>query len=505
MNKTLRPYQVDGIEAVKSNLAKGVGTQMLVMATGTGKTMCATRIVKYFNKCLWITHVEELIHQSSAELATLGKDVGIIKQERMEIEKEIVVASIQTLWRRLDKIDPDTFDIIVIDECHLARSATFVKAIEHFNCKLLLGLTATPFRTDGADLSYLFEKTVYEYEILQGIKEGYLADIKAIRVRTQIDLNSVHTVAGDFNKGELTDAVDCPERNNLIVDKYLEYCKDRPALAFCVDVKHAMNLCETMKRRGLSADFVVGDRKLCPDRKDRIERFKRGETAIMVNVGVLVYGFDYPEIGCVITACPTKSKTKFVQIVGRGTRLKKNFKDCIILDVVDVTSRHRLVNTRTMDEGKPGEEMLFIGEDMRSEIAGRKKHTVVNVTDEERVVDMFKLPEITTPPGIEVWGKRAASEKQLQLLKKFGYPIDDDTVYTRGHAFTLIAGSAASQKQVAFLAKRGYDLSSGCNYWQAREAIDQIAEKESWEDRGDRPQPKSKKPILNINQIKNSF
>jgi len=301
MEKQLRPYQQEAIDAILLAMNQGCDKQMLVLATGLGKTLCATFLADRdeFSKTLWLTHTEELIDQSAGVLATTGKSVGIIKQKRMEIDNPIVVASVQTIHRRLDQLDPYMFDLIIIDECDLSMAVSWVKILDHFKPKLRLGMTATPFRADGSDLYYLFDKITYEKDILSGINDGFLCDIRAKRIRTDLGLDKVRTMAGDFNKKELGEIVDCSARNNLIVDSYFQYAMGRQAIAFCVDVKHAMNLCTVMQRRGIRAEFVVGDKELCPDRSERIARFKSGETKILTNVMVLTTGFDHPDVGCI--------------------------------------------------------------------------------------------------------------------------------------------------------------------------------------------------------------
>ena len=177
----------------------------------------------------------------------------------------------------------------------MTMARTWQKAFNHFNTDLKLGLTATPWRADGMPLGDLFDKIVYQYNIQDGIKEKFLCELDAYRIRTQLSIDCVKTTAGELNIKDLR-IIDCEPRNSLIVDKYLEYAEERPTIVFCVDVEHAINLSRAFNEKGVSSSFVVGDKKLCPDRKERIEKFKSGETKVMCNVMVLTHGFDYPEL-----------------------------------------------------------------------------------------------------------------------------------------------------------------------------------------------------------------
>ena len=456
--KELRKYQEKAVKYIADSLNDNVKNQLLVMATGTGKTLTASNIIKGYDKTLWITHTEELIDQSAKVMEDEGFSTGIIKQERMELDNNVVVASIQTLWRRLDKISPEEFDLLVVDEAHMTMARTWQKAFNHFNTDLKLGLTATPWRADGMPLGDLFDKIVYQYNIQDGIKEKFLCELDAYRIRTQLSIDCVKTTAGELNIKDLR-IIDCEQRNNLIVDKYLEYAEERPTIVFCVDVEHAINLSRAFNEKGVSSSFVVGDKKLCPDRKERIEKFKSGETKVMCNVMVLTHGFDYPELSCIIMACPTKSLTKYFQCIGRGTRLKKNYTNCIILDIVDVTKRHKLINTWTLDKDKPIEKQVFTTEEKKNVLLDKKRIEIESfkLREEDEKIDLFQIPRINKHLYAEVY-KEPATEKQLKWLASLGYDISNDN-YTKGMATKIIGMLPATDKQIKRLYKEGYDVS----------------------------------------------
>ena len=513
MKKEIRPYQAESVLSIEENLKKGTKNLLLVLATGTGKTFTAVKAISQFNfeRVLWLTHTEELISQSAfalldEEFAEQGLDaisfrkefsdiiefkdlmkqasiwnlntpeaifanrtLGIIKAEHMDINCPITMASIQSMHRRLDKFKPDEFDCIIIDEAHMALAPTWSKTINYFKPKLTLGLTATPYRGDNMALSNLFDKISYEYPIEQGIKEQYLCELDAVRVKTDLDLDSVRTTAGELNSKDLQ-IVNTPKRNNLIVDSYEKYAKGRQSVAFCVDVKHAMDLSQTFQNRGYRANFVVGDDTLTTDRKGVIQSLKSGQLDVLTNCMVLTAGFDYPELSCIIMACPTKSKTKFVQCIGRGTRLKQGeFKDTIILDVVDNTKRHQLVNTDSIDKEKKIEDRIFLTKkkkDLLIKVRNERKFKPETKKDEK--ISLFKLPKIE----IKYSGRNLepATEKQLQWIASLGYDIKE-VEYTKAMASEIISNLPATDAQLWRLNKEGYDVSEGATYAQASEAM----------------------------------
>ncbi len=494
--KELRPYQEDAVTEVFKQLSGGVRSQLVCFATGMGKTLTAAHIINKFpGRCLWITHSEELIDQSavaimreedfwSLELAeriiraggiinwlnthqrhgmfapnldNIAKDfIGVIKQERMDLNAKCVVASIQTLWRRLDKIPFDHFDVIIVDEAHYCMAKTWLKALEHFTPKLLLGLTATPRRLDGQSLGNIFEKITVEKDIKYGIDNGYLCELDAIRLRTDLNLDKVGTRGGEFKEDELEKLVDTPKRNNFIVDSWLKYAKDRQSLFACVTVQHAMNLCATFNARGVKASFIVGDEKLCPNRKERMQMWKEEEITVMCHVMVLTAGVDYPDISCVGMVRPTKSLTVYLQNIGRGTRQKPGrFKNCIILDVVDSTSRHQLVNAWELDKEKPIEERTFISKEKKEKLLFERRSKVERLVKTTKHVDLFKLPKMKVITSERM--KEPATEAQLNWIKEKGYDIVNNE-YTKAMCAEIISNFEASEKQKYWLKVKGYDI-----------------------------------------------
>jgi len=405
MGITLRPYQQSAIDSVKTNLEKGITKQLIVLATGLGKTAVSVKLTEQlgFKRVLFIAHTQELIEQSGLaflrdkfdnHFASVVEDIGfikwasgnrglfaqqdnsfrmgIIKAEHFIIDAEVTVASAQTLHKRLDRIPKDYFDLIIADEVHLYLSKTFSEPINYFTPKLTIGLTASPVRADGLSLSDIFEKIVYEYNIGEGIKDGYLAELDAIRIKTDLSLDNVRTKGGEFNIQDLSQEVDIPERNKLIVDSYIQYANGRQGLFFCIDIQHSINIAEEFKSRGIKCEAVSSDEDRTGNRVEKIKAYKNGEIQILTNSALLTTGFDHPNTGVVGHCSPTKSLVRYLQCTGRATRLKtpdyveKFGQNAIILDYCDTTTRHKLVNSFSLDSGKATEEKVFITKQKKS-------------------------------------------------------------------------------------------------------------------------------------------
>jgi superfamily II DNA or RNA helicase len=530
--KKLRYYQVEAQEALLKDFKAGKKSLLLQMATGTGKTFTTTSFIEknqdIIKNVLWLTHREELIDQSalslmlsmssdeklqrqikrvfarhgdsyvslarSLEMGTLfsedkdaiqwiKENMGLIKRNINQYDKKVVVASVQTATRRINQLAKKHYDLVVIDEAHLALSKSWKNVCDTVPHKFRLGLTATPERMDGVAMDQLFDKISYVYGLKQGIDDKNLCEIQAIRVKTDINIDKVRTTAGELNNKDLA-IVDCEERNQLICDKYFEFANGRKALVFAINIAHAMNITKMMLNNGIKADIVVSDESICPDKRRAIRKFVKGETEVLVNVDILTTGFDYPEIGAIILARPTKSRNLYIQIIGRGTRLKNQDyvnrfgQRVIVMDIVDVTSRHSLVNAYSLDYGRRIEDRVFITEAEREELLKERESqrespdtTIDRITEEDVMVDLMALPQVKTA-DIERMDREEMTEKQRNKLIRLGYDVEKN-IYTKGDAFQIIANQEASQIQIAHLKSMGYDTSMGATHFQYVEARNQ--------------------------------
>lgn len=487
--KTERPYQIASQNAAINALNRGINRQLNVIPTGGGKTFCEVKLIEKlaYQRGLWITDKEELIDQSALAFienkfdkdfgirktgfvdfirhgGTLdGFKIGLIKADIFKPEGNIVMASSQTFHRRLDKFNPEEFDYIVCDEAHLFASKTSVKSINHFNPKLLRGLTATPYRYDGLPLGDIFDEQVFEYTMIEAIRDGYLCEIDAVRIKTNTNLDNVHSLAGDLNQKELSNEVNTLARNNLVADSYIKYCNGRQGILFAVDIQHCLDLEEAFKMKGINAMAVSSSEEFTGNRSEKIKLYKEGKVDVLINVGILTTGFDHPNTGCIGMARPTKSKTLYHQCIGRGSRLKdeayvsKFGQNCIILDFVDNTNKHNLINAHELDKELPPEERAFITAEKRDKLIEARKivRKITHVQKEDEIVKLFQIPKINISRSIRM--REEATSAQLAVIKKWGYDTENIS-YTKKMVSEIFNQQPASEKQVNWLKFKGYDV-----------------------------------------------
>lgn len=365
---------------------------------------------------------------------------------------------------------------ILVHNCHHYLAKTFIKPLRYFEPELMLGWSATPTRLDNLSMSNLFDKIVFDYPIGQAIEEGWLCELDAVRIKTQIDLSKLHRVAGDFNQAELSAAVDIPVRNQMVVDKYKEYAAGRQAVVFCVDIQHCVHMVEVFRKNGLTADLLVSDKSICTDRSGINDAFQNGDLDVLCNVNICTEGWDYSDVGCVLMARPTQSKALYIQAIGRGARRKsKQFEkkfgknDCIILDFVDNCGKHTLVNTWTLDRENTIEKKIYMSREKKEKALtaliekARKQAEIRSKFKNDKKIDLLALPKT------KVWhvGKNLepATEKQIMWLKREGV-YEEGCEYTKGQASELISQFPATEAQLRMISRLGYDVSFGLTIGQ---------------------------------------
>lgn len=346
----LRDYQSDAISAtIKARNEESITRSLVSLPTGTGKTLVFSELARRLQaKTLILAHRDELIRQAADKVSMVwpGASIGIIKAQENNFQgKNVVCASVQTLARtaRLNQITDEGFNLLVIDEAHHSTAQTYqdiIQALGFFDGdpdKLLLGVSATCFRSDKKGLGHIFQKVVYSTTILTMIRAGYLADIKGYRAYTGADISSVDTRQGDFVGGQLARAINTEERNQIVIDSYLQYASKRKAIAFCASVEHAEDLADRFNDNGIIARALSGD---SPEDKRRevLRAFANGEVQVLTNCALFTEGFDEPSIDCVLMCRPTKSQILYTQCIGRGTRKHPGKTDCIVIDFAD--NRH---------------------------------------------------------------------------------------------------------------------------------------------------------------------
>jgi superfamily II DNA or RNA helicase len=467
----LKPRQLEAQTAIFEALDRGVTRQLVSLPTGVGKTVLACHVACNHQSTLFLCHRQELLAQTAATMKRIAPDLehGFIRPGEHRIEPEgFTIGMIQTVYNRLDRLHPDAFDCVIVDEAHHAASRTWREVLDHFQPRLRLGLTATPERLDGLALSNLFDEITYSMNLGDAVKEQYLVPPSAIQCLTSLNISEVHTRGGDFAENELANLVDDPARNAFIAEKYLEHCAGRKAIAFACNIAHAKNLVSACSDAGITAEWISGDD---PDRTAKLERFARGEYQVLANFQILTEGFDDRSVDAILLCRPTKSKSLFAQMIGRGLRLNEGKTDCKVLDFVDNAGKHSLVTSwKFFGHTAPptSEAPLGIADEPR------KKESRVAAIDLERQIDLLKPPPVIDEfnYGSRDWHYQPATDKQLLFLSKLGYDVVTND-FSKGQAAGIIGGQPASMKQLRELADHGYDVSAEWTRGQASRALDE--------------------------------
>lgn len=374
----LWPHQEKFFTEVRTAYDDRCNRQLGVMATGLGKAVCFAMLreqLGFERKVMVLVHREELAAQAARQLQHWNPSlmVGVEMADRSSTPMDqLIVGSVPTLGRRKSsrilKFYPDEFDAIVSDETHhLSHGSQWANVLEYFGILrqnesriLSLGLTATPNRSDGNGLRDFFDRIVFSMSLWDGIESGYLVPLEPWLVKSKVNLDSVHTRAGDFAENELADAVNTPERNAAIVREWMKRCYGKRTLAFCVNIQHAADLAAMFRHHAITAEPIWGTD---PERASKFARHRSGQTTVLTNCQLAREGYDDRDIECVILAQPHKSALPVEQEIGRGTRLPTGIDNlieaqkngailhktkCFILSVQDITRKHKLFDLPTL-------------------------------------------------------------------------------------------------------------------------------------------------------------
>lgn len=379
--QTLRPYQSEALDAMSNAEARGVRCQMIVMATGLGKTTVFSNLISrrnHLGRTLVIAHRQELISQAARRIIQTDPrlQVGIVLGAQKQINARVVVGSVQTLSRSrtLDRIKQD-FATIICDEAHHSAADSYGRIFEYVapSNPLLVGFTATPRRSDGKSLDEWFSEIVYEMNIVDGISQGWLCDVEGVLVHLKgADFQQLHIKRGDYDTSELEQMLHAANWYEHIVLAWEKHASDRQTVIFVPPKKAmALQLEQFLCERGHRAKAIIAETQ---NRNAIYQAFERREIQILISVDVLTEGWDAPITSCVVMARPTKSQSVYLQAVGRGLRTAPGKQNCLVLDLVGVTQRHDLCTIASL----AGVEKLNEGESLskakeRGEIEQKEK------------------------------------------------------------------------------------------------------------------------------------
>jgi ATP-dependent helicase IRC3 len=435
MSFALRPYQEEALASISTNLENGINKQLVVLPTGAGKTVIFSHLPKVLSTSLpmlVLAHRGELLTQAQDKILWSNPqlDVQIEKAELHADMCDVVVASVPTLGRaeseRILKYPKNYFKSIVIDEAHHAAAPTYRRIIDYFNYDLLLGVTATPQRSDSVRLTDVFQEIVYYKTIQDLIQDGYLCRLVGYRVKTDTDISEVETNNGDYIASQLEEAINTPTRNASVVAAYLQIAPEKKAIVFASGVQHANDLALSFRQK-VTTEVLLGTTSE-EDRLNILQRFKTGETKVLVNVGVLTEGFDEPSVEAIILARPTRSSLLYTQIVGRGTRLFEGKQHCIIIDIADTTKGKKPLGLPTLLGLPPefdlqGQDLLEVANEYKKleQFCPGEAVRVLNPDDIDvayKRIDLFMPPppnEIVLQYSTFVWAEVGENDFHLGI------------------------------------------------------------------------------------------
>ncbi len=336
----LRSYQDRAIDDLRSAYQSGANAPLLVLPTGGGKTCIIAAIsanaAARGRHVLILVHRRELIHQTSSKLAWVGLDHGIIAAGIPPSDHAVQIASVQTLARRLSRLNWQP-TLIIIDEAHHATAGQWARILDHWPDAYRLGVTATPCRLDGCGLRGTFDTMVLGPSVADLIFTGYLSPARIYAPPVVADLQGIRSRGGDYANDQAAAAMDRPTVTGDAISHYQRLAASQQAIAFCCNVKHAVSVCDAFKTAGIGAELLLGN---TPCREQVVADFAAHRIRVLVTVDVVSEGFDVPAASCAILLRPTQSLGLYLQQVGRVLRPAPGKAHAVILDHVGNVHRH---------------------------------------------------------------------------------------------------------------------------------------------------------------------
>ena len=344
-NLELKEHQKAALKSLFEMRLNHETIALLYHATGTGKTVTAVMDAKSYGKrTLFLAHTHELVEQAISTFRELWKEksLGKYADSIKQPNTHIVCGSIQSVALNLDKFKEDSFGYLIIDEAHHASADTYQKVLAYFKPDFVLGLTATPERTDdNTVILEIFKNTAHKLDLKTAVEIGELAPVRCIRIHTNIDLTKVRFNSIQYNIRELESKIFVPERNRLIVETWLQYVRNKRTVVFCASVKHAEQISELFREQNVQAYSVSGDMK-SSERKEILAKFEKGEISVLCACDLLNEGWNCPQTEVLFMARPTMSKVLYTQQLGRGMRKAEGKESLMVFDFVDNASQYNM-------------------------------------------------------------------------------------------------------------------------------------------------------------------
>lgn len=507
----LRPYQQEAKDSIFEEWENGKNKTLLVLPTGCGKTIVFAKVteecVRQGNRVLILAHRGELLEQAADKIEkATGLGCATEKAEETCLGSwfRITVGSVQSLMResRLSRFPDDYFDTIIIDEAHHCISDSYQRVLHHFPGAKVLGVTATPDRGDMKNLGQVFESLAYEYTLPRAIKEGYLSPIKAVTIPLKVDLTGVGVQSGDFKAGDLGTALD-PYLEGIATEME-KYCREKKTVVFLPLVKTSQKFRDILNDHGFQAAEVNGESR---DRAEILKDFDAGRYNVLCNSMLLTEGWDCPSVDCIVVLRPTKIRSLYCQMVGRGTRLSPGKDHLLLLDFLWHTERHELCHpasliceseevARKMTENLEKDAGCLMDlEEAEQQAASdvvaqreealakklaemkRRKRKLVDPLQFEMSIQAEDLAGYVPAFG---WEMAPPSEGQKKALEKQG--IMPDEIDNAGKASKLLdrlskrrQENLTTPKQIRFLEGKGFQHVGTWQFEAAKKLIDRIA------------------------------
>lgn len=510
MGQELRPYQQQARDRIHAEWDAGHTRTLLVLPTGTGKTIVFASVaadqVRAGDRVLILAHRGELLEQAADKLQrSTGLVSAVEKAESTCLDSwfRVVVGSVQTLQRtaRLERFPRDYFGTIIIDEAHHAITDGYRRILDYFSGAKVLGVTATPDRGDMRNLGEVFDSLAFEYKLTDAIKEGYLCRIMAQTIPLKLDITDVGFTSGDYSLGQLGTALD-PYLEQIAAEM-ARRCKSRKTVVFLPLIKTSQKFRDLLNTYGFRAAEVNGQ---SDDRRQVLADFDAGKYNVLCNSMLLTEGWDCPSVDCVVVLRPTKVRSLYSQMVGRGTRLSPGKTDLLLLDFLWMTDKHELCRpadlvcedhtvARQMTEhlaetGCP-EDIEEAAAQASEDVVAQREEALAKQLEEQRRKKAKLVDPLQYEMSIQAedlagyvpafgWEAGPPSEQQTAALEKLG--ILPDAVESAGKAALLLDRlnkrrdeGLTTPKQIRCLEKYGFQHVGTWSFEAARHMIDRIA------------------------------